>query len=241
MPGIPGWGRVLVVAAHPDDEVLGCGATLARHCASGGEAMVYFCANGETSKHYRPGAKADSDQAGRDMARRLADAGRASKVLGIGGIMHADGPDSGWWMDQRLDIHPVAHVSDGISEAIGLVMPRTVLTHWVGDLNADHRKVAEAVLVALRDLGTARRVMAFEVPETTSRAPVSQFVPDVFVPVRFVDMEKKVGAMAEYRSESRGQGLRSPTGMFVQAQMRALACGLASYAEAFALYREVAE
>ena len=131
---------VLVVAAHPDDEVLGCGGTLARHAAEHDEVNVLFLADGETSR----------DGAGEaDVKRRKASAMEACGILGTRSPTFLDLPDN------QLDTVPFLEIVKKIEAVITSVRPEIGYTHHGGDLNIDHRIAQNAFLTAARPLPDA--------------------------------------------------------------------------------------
>lgn len=172
----------LVVCAHPDDEVLGCGGTIAKW----GDCSVVALTEGVTSR----GTVAHDE--------RLAAFNEACGILGA----------KRWkcvgLRDQRLDAMDLLDVVRGVERLILEYAPERVLTHHLGDLNKDHRIVAEAVLVATRP--PARyEVYSFEVPSSTEWAfgmePV--FRPNVFVSLTPELFERKMSALCCYESELR--------------------------------------
>ena len=126
--------NVLAVLAHPDDESLFCGGTLAKHAKQGDTVMVVVLADGVTS---RDGARIE------DVASRKAQCERACEILGVSQDYAPLFPD------QRSDTVAQLTINKAAEHLIGLYSPEMVYTHHVGDLNLDHRRVAEAVLVAV--------------------------------------------------------------------------------------------
>jgi LmbE family N-acetylglucosaminyl deacetylase len=182
--------RVMVIAAHPDDEVLGVGGTVARHAAAGDQVTALIVSEGATSR-YPSGADEELRAAARAAAARLG-AGEP-RFLGL--------------RDQHLDALPVLEVIRPIEAALGELRPEVVYTHHWGDLNRDHRVVAEAALVACRPVAAAapRRVLCFETPSSTEWSPADlapRFAPTVFVDVA-ATLEAKLAAMACYPTEVR--------------------------------------
>ena len=125
---------VLVVAAHPDDEILGCGGVLARHAAKGGRVHVLIVAEGVTSRDAR------RDPQGRepDLAALKAAAARAAAATS------AEEPQMLGLPDNRLDSLPLLDVIKPIEAVVEAVKPEIVYTHHAGDLNVDHRIVHQA-------------------------------------------------------------------------------------------------
>lgn len=212
---------VLCVAAHPDDEVLGAGGTLALHHFEGQRVCVLFLTNGTGS---RP-----SNDIG---AVRLEMARNACKAIGAEMIA------AGTFNDQRLDGENILDVTQFIEGHIRAVKPDTIYTHHFGDRNKDHRVVHDAVMTACRPMSsTVRRIYGFEVPSSTEWG-------HGFVPTRFVDistaLEVKRKALEAYGSEMRDfPHPRSYQAVDALAQWRGASAGLTA-AEAFMVLREIA-
>ena len=120
--------RVLTVAAHPDDEMLGAGGTMAWHAARGDMVWVIVLADGASSRHNKVDQHAER-------ARRACD------TLGVERLVMVGLPD------QRLDTLSLLDVLTPIEEVIDELQPDVVLTHFMGDVNEDHRLVARATMV----------------------------------------------------------------------------------------------
>ncbi|MFA6316403.1 MAG: PIG-L family deacetylase [Elusimicrobiota bacterium] len=222
---------ILVVAAHPDDEVLGCGATMARHVASGDNVRVLILGQGIASRKGVPAGKTT-----RLIAKLREEGRKANAVLGVKEVLFRDLPDN------TFDSVPLLRVVREIEAVVERFKPDTVYTHHSGDLNVDHRIAAEAVVTACRPLAgcPVREILAFEVPSSTEWrfAKGKGFEPTVFLEAsRF--LEAKVRAMAAYQSEAlpfphprSGKYLRS------LAAVRGGQSGLAA-AEAFILIRRL--
>lgn len=224
--------RVLVVAAHPDDEVLGCGATIARLAREGAEVHIAILGEGITSR-YGKGEKAD-----RKLLDKLHAAGRqVSKLLGAKDLSLHNLPDN------KFDTVPLLDVVKIIEDIVKQVRPRTVYTHHGGDLNIDHSITARAVLTATRPVAgcPVRELLAFEVPSSTEWA-FQQYEPafraDVFMDVQ-ATIEAKIKAMALYEGEARPfPHPRSAEALRAIARRWGSVAGV-DYAEAFSLVRSV--
>lgn len=223
-------GRILVVAAHPDDEVLGCGATVARWVREGARVWTLIVGEGATSR---------AEGTWRDVDRLRRASVSAAGSLGL------EPPDHLGLPDNRLDTQPLLDVVRAIEAMIVRTGPDTVLTHFPGDLNVDHRLVAQAVLAATRP-GTGmgagiREVLAFEVASSTEWAfgLSAAFAPNVFVDVSST-LGAKLAALEEHYSEELRPfpHPRSAKALRALAEWRGATAGVGA-AEAFMLLRGV--
>lgn len=187
----------LVVAAHPDDEVIGCGGAIARMADEGWDVHVLILAEGLTSREPRRDEavyKAKLDELA-ECARR------AGAILGVRNVRFEG------FADNRMDGVELLEVVKRIEAAIEQARPRRVLTHHVGDVNVDHRIVHCAVLAACRSLPTAcvRELLYFEVASSTEWGgahSLPAFCPNLFIDVS-ATLERKLRALQEYQGEIR--------------------------------------
>jgi LmbE family N-acetylglucosaminyl deacetylase len=187
---------VLVIAAHPDDEVLGCGGTAARMVQEGSEVYIAIMGEGMTSRHQqREGADAKQLKVLQEHAHA------AARKIGAKDVFLQRLPDN------RLDSVPLLEVVKLVESLIEKLQPQVIYTHHPGDLNVDHGVIHRAVLTATRPMAgqCVREIYAFEVPSSTEWAFSS--VQPVFRPNVFVDisatLETKIAAMACYETEAR--------------------------------------
>jgi LmbE family N-acetylglucosaminyl deacetylase len=225
--------RVLAVAAHPDDEILGCGGILARHADAGDDVHVLIVAEGATSRDDR------RDAAGRcDEMAGLRQAARAAA-----GVLGAHPPVFLGLPDNRLDQLALLDVVKAIEAVVAPLAPAVVYTHHGGDLNIDHRIVHQATLTACRPLpgSSVEAIFAFETLSSTEWAsPASG---DAFRPTRFVDisgqLERKLKALRCYAGEMRAfPHARSEDAIEALARVRGSSAGIEA-AEALAVIRQV--
>jgi LmbE family N-acetylglucosaminyl deacetylase len=188
--------KVLVIAAHPDDEVLGCGATAARLAQEQHEIHFAIFGEGITSRHSR---RSDADES--QLAELHRQARAAAAKLGVQSLVLHKFPDN------RLDTIPLLEVVKVVEELVDRMKPEVIYTHHPGDLNVDHGVIHRAVLTATRPMvgQPVREIYAFEVPSSTEWAfgslqPV--FRPNVFVDVS-ATLDTKIAAMACYETETR--------------------------------------
>lgn len=224
--------RILVVAAHPDDELLGVGATIARRVSEGDEAFALILGEGQTSRWGDRGGVPASV-----LEELHGDTLAAAEVVGYTGVEFADLPDN------RFDGVDLLDVVKEVERAVGALRPDVVYTHDPADLNVDHRVAFRAVLTATRPIGEGcvGEVYSFETLSATEWGfglMGERFEPSVFVDVEAF-MDAKCEAMRRYRSELRGfPHPRSIEGIRALAAVRGATAGLRA-AEAFRLVRRV--
>jgi LmbE family N-acetylglucosaminyl deacetylase len=224
---------VLVVAAHPDDEVLGCGGTMALMAAKGHPVHVLMLADGESS---RVAKLARGEVAGQMDARNSA-ADAACAILGCASVEVLDLPDN------RLDGIEMLDIVKLIEQAVLKHAARIVLTHHAGDVNIDHRIVHDAVIAACRPQPghPVDELLFFEVPSATEWRPPGSGL--AFHPSWFVDisttLDIKMAALDVYRNEMRPfPHARSVEAVQALARWRGASVGVAA-AEAFMLGRKI--
>jgi LmbE family N-acetylglucosaminyl deacetylase len=189
----------LVVAAHPDDEVLGCGGTIASLAKAGIAVRIAFLADGVGARKNNSEAAATHDAV---LQARVTSADHASALLGAEIVYRGDLPDN------RLDTVPLLDVVKIVERLVDELLPDIVFTHHVGDLNVDHRQVHRAVVTACRpQLGhPVRGLLFFEVPSSTEWQPPGSgpaFVPNWFYDVS-ATLTAKRAALEAYAVEMRG-------------------------------------
>lgn len=218
--------KVLVIAPHPDDEVLGCGGTIARHVSEGGE--VYLCV---VTKAYSP------EWSEAEVEEKKQEVLRANKLLKIKQAFFLDFPTV------KLDTMPQKELNDSIARVIAEVKPEVVYIPHKGDVNKDHRLVFEAAMVALRPLrgSTVSRILCYEtLSETEWGATDTEgfFIPNVYINIAGT-LELKLEAMSVYRTELKDYPHpRSLEALRILAGKRGSEAGFVA-AEAFMLVREI--
>jgi LmbE family N-acetylglucosaminyl deacetylase len=224
--------KVLVIAAHPDDEVLGCGATAARLVQEHHQVHFAILGEGITSRH---ASRSDADASQLASLHKQAEA--AAAKLGATSLALRGLPDN------RLDTVPLLEVVKVVEELVDRIKPELIYTHHPGDLNVDHGVIHRAVLTATRPVPgqSVREIYAFEVPSSTEWAFGSwqaTFRPNVFVDVA-ATLETKIAAMACYQTESRAfPHPRSPEALRSVATRWGSVAGCHA-AEAFELVRSI--
>lgn len=220
--------NVLVVAAHPDDEVLGCGGTIARHTGEGDTVDILILGEGLN-------ARGSHEQ--EVFAKLHAAAQEASAILGVRELILESFPDN------RMDSVPLLDVVARVETVIDNCKPQVIYTHSEKDLNIDHNVVFRAVLTATRTMGgcPVKSIYAYEVPSSTewgfgkiNRA----FNPNYFINIDDY-LSHKLSAMAAYEGESRSfPHPRSLPALEALARWRGASVGYQA-AEAFELVRHV--
>ena len=223
--------RILIVAAHPDDEVLGCGGTMSK-LSQEHEVHIGILGEGMTARQKR---RVDVDAG--ELQELHAQAHAVGQLLGASSVLLEELPDN------RFDEMPLLEVVKRVERWVNDLRPEIIYTHHSSDLNIDHVVTHRAVLTATRPmLGcSVMEIYAFEVPSSTEWS-FNRFNP-VFCPNVFVDIsdtiERKVKAMESYESESRSfPHPRSPEALRAIAKRWGSVVGLQA-AEAFELVRSV--
>jgi LmbE family N-acetylglucosaminyl deacetylase len=176
---------VLVVAAHPDDELLGCGGTVALHARAGDRVTSVIVCEGE-SLRYGPGGVGQSDHTK-----------RAADVLGVQDVRALAFPD------QKLDTFTLTEIIKPLEHVVRETRPEIVYCQYGGDANRDHEILFRALLIATRPTESfLRAVYAFDTASSTEWGYPRTFVPDTWVEIS-ATLETKIEAMACYESEVR--------------------------------------
>jgi LmbE family N-acetylglucosaminyl deacetylase len=193
---MPASDSILVVAAHPDDEILGCGGTMTRLAGEGHDVRIAILAEGMSSRYKN---RADTDQ--QQLQHLHGRAQQAADKVGAKELVLCKLPDN------RLDTIPLLDIVKTVEDLVARFRPHTIYTHHPGDLNIDHGIVHRAVLTATRPIEeqSVREIYAFEVPSSTEWA--FQRIEPTFRPNVFVDitnsLNTKIAAMACYDTEAR--------------------------------------
>lgn len=188
--------KVLVVVAHPDDELIGVGGTLRKHVKNGDEVHVLILGDGKTSRQNKYEAMDDSTK-----TLSMAETTKAMKVLGITNLYHEYLPDN------RFDQLTLLDIVKLVAQYIEKVSPSLVYSHHSGDLNVDHQLTAEAVIIATRPIqnSSIKELRLFETLSSTEMAGsrfTHVFIPNLFVNIEN-ELEDKLDALKCYESEMR--------------------------------------
>jgi LmbE family N-acetylglucosaminyl deacetylase len=225
--------RVLVVVAHPDDEVLGCGATIRKLVEGGAVVRVLVVGEGSSCRH--PADRLASAEVQAEIVQRRTFADAAMQVLGVTDAVFCDFPCG------RFDTAPVIDIGKLVETHIADFKPDTLMTHYGEDANSDHRVTFNAVIAATRPTPSAhvRTVLCFETPSSTEWRFVETFRPNLFIEVGR-QMEAKVAAFDCYL-ETEGRPFPFPRckeGLLTLSRYRGMQVGV-EHAEAFLVVRSV--
>jgi LmbE family N-acetylglucosaminyl deacetylase len=222
--------KVLVIAAHPDDDVLGCGGTLAKMTLAGCNVRVVFIAEGTTCRFQsgHPIKEINNEISKREKYAKL-----ALSILGVNDVCFHNLPCG------KLDQFPILEINKIIEKEIKLFSPDTILTHSSVDANSDHRRVNESIIMATRPgaLNLVESILCFEVLSSTEWKFSNSFTPNYFVSLGKNEAEKKVKSMKAYESEVGDFPFpRSEKGIMSMLRVRGMQSG-SEYAEAFEILR----
>jgi len=186
--------KLLIVAAHPDDEILGCGGSLARLAKEGCEVYTLILGEGITSRD----EKRERKKKEKDINELKNQTCKANKIIGVKDIFIYDFPDN------RFDTMAILDIVKLIEKIKNKIKPDVIYTHYKGDLNIDHRITYNAVLTACRPTKkeTVKEIYSFETPSSTEWRFPNTFWPNVFIDITgFMDV--KIKALKKYKSEMR--------------------------------------
>lgn len=188
--------KILIIAAHPDDEVLGCGGTIARLSKEGHEISIVILGEGITSRYLH---REDADK---EILQNLQEHSfQVARLLGAKDLQIFDLPDN------RFDTIPLLDIVKNIEGCIEKIKPDCVYTHHSSDLNLDHVLINRATLIATRPLekSSVNIVLSYEVPSSTEWAFQTTgpgFQPNIFVDINKT-LDTKIEAMKMYDGENR--------------------------------------
>jgi len=218
--------KALIIAPHPDDEILGVGGTIARFKDEGSETYILICTKG-----YPPDFKEEEVNKGREEALK------AHKYLGIEETFFLDFPAA------SLDTVPLKDINKGLLEVFEEIKPEIIFIPFIGDIHSDHQRIFLSSLVVSRpfNLLKPKKVYAYEtLSETNWNASyiTSNFVPNVFIDIsKYID--RKLEAMKIYKSQLKEfPHERSIETIKALATLRGSSIGTYA-AEAFVLVREI--
>jgi len=227
--------KILIVVAHPDDEILGPGATMNHLITNYGvSAKVVILGEGISSRFDGQA----SEQKNNELKIHHDNIYESQKVIGYHSVSTYSFPDNRFDSVSLLDIIKVVEKEKEIFK------PDVIFTHHGGDLNIDHQRTFEAVMTACRPLAIekVKNIFTFEVPSSTEWQPsisLNNFLPNIFIEVSEGNILKKIEAMEKYQFERREYPHpRSPEALMILAKKRGIEVGK-YFAESFCLIRSV--
>jgi len=222
--------RILIISAHPDDEILGCGGTVARLIKEGHEAYTLILGEGITSRDHERNKRLRE----KELKELKKQALLANSVLGVKEVFFYDLPDN------RFDTVPFLDIVKKIEKIKNKIKPTIIFTHYHKDLNIDHRITYQAVITATRPTKdeTVREIYACEILSSTEWSYPFSFNPDVYFDIT-ATFNIKLEAIKKYSSELRDYPHpRSLKGVEYLARYRGMQIGR-EYAEGFVTVRRV--
>jgi len=222
--------KILIIVAHPDDEVLGCGGTVARLNKEGHIIYTLILGEGVTSR--------DDIRNRKKRENEIIDlrnyAEESNKILGVKKLFFHDFPDN------RFDTVPFLDIVKVIEETKNQIKPEIFFTHYEKDLNIDHQITYKAVITATRPIkgGTVKEIYSFEIPSSTEWSYPLSFSPNVFYDISET-IDVKLRALGEYKTElKKYPHPRSLEGVKLNAKYWGMKVGL-EHAEAFKCVRMI--
>lgn len=226
--------KILVVAAHPDDDILGCGGTLAKAMSLKAKIKILFLGEGVTSR-FKMGSENNPDTI-KAKNKRKEECKDSLKVLGIDQFVFEDR------FCTRFDELPLLNLVKSIEREIKLFKPSIILTHNKSEVNIDHRLTYNAVEVACRPVKKSfiKQIYSFEIVCSGNWKFEKNFSPNTYVDIsKFFN--KKIKAWNKYKTENKNfPHPRSLHGIEVLAKYRGMQSNL-FLAEAFKLEREIVD
>lgn len=234
--------KVLVIAAHPDDEVLGMGGTITKYVKDGHELKIVIMATGIISRRSSKYTNSTSYQVNEKTIEKMKgqvnalqkDSIKAAKIMGVKNIEFVDFPDN------EMDKISNLEITKKIESSIADFRPDVVFTHSQNDINVDHRMIYDATITATRPNSKyqVKKVISFEVPSSTEWYFPAKFSPNIFVDIS-KELTAKIRALSAYKTEIRDfPHPRSKEGLTVIAKRWGTVSGF-SAAEAFCLVRQL--
>lgn len=236
--------KILVIAAHPDDEVLGMGGTIKKYTKNKHDVKIVIMATGvfaRRSQNYKNSTKYKVDKNTlKTMEEKLIDlrhdAKKAAKIMGVNDIEFMDFPDN------EMDKISNLEITKKIESIIQQFEPTTVFTHSQYDVNVDHRILYDATITATRPTSNCavKKVISFEVPSSTEWYFPSRFSPNMFIDINR-ELPFKIRALLAYKNEIRDfPHPRSAEAIEVIAKRWGTVSGFKA-AEAFCLVRHISD
>jgi len=232
--------KILIIVAHPDDEVLGMGGTILKHAKNGDDVTVAYMTTGITSRRGSDYNNTSSYELSKSEISKMKkqrvelqnDAKKSSKILGVKKTVFFDFPDN------ELDTIPLLKIIKTIEKLISKEKPDRIYTSHYKDLNVDHRTVYEATLTACRPFSfNVKEIICFEIFSSTEWSFSYDFKANFFVDIE-KELPTKIKAMKVYKNEIRNfPHPRSLQNLKISSQRWGTVCGFKS-AEPFEIIRK---
>lgn len=227
--------KIMIVVAHPDDELLGLGATMHRLISDYQvEAHVVILGEGITSRS----DTRDPLRWEKELSLHRQNIQQAKDEIGYHSVSIHDFPDN------RFDTVALLDIIKVIENEKAAYKPDVIFTHHGGDVNIDHQRTFEAVITSCRPMQheSVKTIITFETPSGTEWRASSDpryFIPNMFVSVSVADLDAKIKGMESYEFEKRlYPHPRSPEALKIQAQRWGVTVGY-EFAEAFTIIRSI--
>lgn len=227
--------KIMIVAAHPDDEILGLGASIHRLIQRYSvQVHVVILGEGLTSRD----DKRNPEKWKKQLEVHQKNIKDAQDKIGFESVNTYSFPDN------RFDSVPLLDIIKTVEKEKTAWKPDIIFTHHSGDVNIDHQKTFEAVTTACRPIEDecVRAILTFETPSSTEWIPSSEprhFLPNLFIEIEENNLQAKIDAMESYEFERRNYPHpRSPKALRTRASFWGQTVG-ATYAEAFQVIRMI--
>jgi len=196
--------KILVIAAHPDDEVLGMGGTITKYVKNGDSVKIIIMATGIFSRRSSNNTNCNTYEVDEKILKKMSkqvqnlqkDAIKSSKIMGVKDIEFLNFPDNE--MDKKSNLE----ITKKIEHVISKFKPDIVFTHSQHDVNIDHRIIYDATITATRPFSKfkVKEVISFEVPSSTEWYFPSKFSPNMFIDIN-KELPTKIKALSAYKTE----------------------------------------
>ena len=223
---------ILIIAAHPDDEVLGCGGLLSKVCDKS-KISIIFIGEGSSCRY----TNLNSKEINKDIKERESASKKVAKKFNLHELEFFNLPCG------RFDQVPIIEINKIIESRISKFDPDIIFTHDPYDVNNDHKIIYRSTIMSTRPNSATNvsNIFTYEVPSSSECgfSQEGQFAPNFFVELTQLDLEEKFKALSYYGSEIRSFPFpRSFKGIEAYSRFRGMQAAV-EYAEAFKLIRAI--